>query len=345
MNFANIHATLSPKSYLSRLFFSVVGLGLLVPFALYAKMGLVRYPIGRSYYGVPQRQTLEIRIEGDTREGLGAVIQNLKPVLLLANATGAVITSRYKFSAHGYRLNKFIRFGTFILQERIKCNTSRTIHSVLNRIINECNTFPYHELPRLFTKCNMIVVTNYPMHPRPCIRLTAPLIRAATRFPAEKAVREDVCILRRGGDVEKWIMSGKHNQWALDYVRMVPILDNVRRKGARIVLVTETSEEDFVRKKFRPHIISNKEPLPVVVGRLNSCRCLFVSSCSSFAITMVQISAPPHVIYTENHPGFNFTHRPYPYNEFGERAHSVLEDPIHLANLCLPPRKPLSGSR
>lgn len=324
--------TMSPRRY-----FAVLGLAFLVPFALHVQLGLTFHRVHR----VPQRETLEIRLDGDSiiREGLGAVVQGLKPVLLLANAAGAVITAHDKISGHGYHLNKYLRLGSFIQEDRIKCKVSRSISRLLDRIVTECDEFPYHHLLRLFDKCNMIVITKYLLHPRTCLQRTAPLVRAIARFSRRQAFPEDVCVLRRGGDVEKKIMSGENNIWALDNARIVPILDETRQRGARIVVITETKQEDVVRRRLRPHVLSNNEPLPVVVRRLNSCRCLFVSSGSSFAVTMVQISDPPHVIYTESRPGFNFSIEPYPYNEFGERAHSVLEDPIQIAELCIPRNK------
>lgn len=331
---------LNSKRQVTGLVIAVSVLALLVQFALHAQWGLLPHRLGyfRRRVVAPTNQ-LEIRLDGKSiiNEGLGAVVQGLKPVLLLANATGAVITAHDKISGHGYHLNKYIRLDPFIRGNRIKCAASKNISKLLNRIVTECNDFPYHELPHLFTGCNMIVITKYLVHPRTCLERTAPLVRAITRFKRAKTNRDSVCLLRRGGDVEDRILSGKNNVWALDNARMIPVLDKVRKRGARIVVITETRLEALVRKRFRPHILSNKEPIQIVVRRLDTCRCLFVSSGSSFAVTMVQVSSPTHVIYTESHSEFKFSVTPYPYDEFGERAHSVLEDATKLADLCVSP--------
>ena len=190
-------------------------LPVVIVLALLPSFGLHLYftPRRLDRFFVPSTTNLEIRLEGKSilNEGLGAIVQGLKPVLLLANATGAVITAHDKILGHGYHLKKYLRLSSFIRGNRILCNASRSISNLLHRIVNECERFPYHELPRIFTNCNMIVVTKYLVHPRPCLFRTAPLVRAMMRFSRKKTKRNDICVLRRGGDVEKKIMKGFSN--------------------------------------------------------------------------------------------------------------------------------------
>lgn len=292
-------------------------------------------------------RTLEIRLVEDAlrTEGLGAVLSGLKPVLLLAHTTGAVITARNIDSgSHGYKLRKYLRLKDPLKGARITCNLSESMTAgLLSRIVAECERFDYTIIAAygVFTNCDTLIVRRYLLHPRTCVAHTAALARAFSRLhprkERERSVdRTDVCILRRGGDVERRIVNGLGNMWAIDEARTLPLLKRMRKRGRRIVLVTETTREALVLARYRPDILSNSDHLRVVVRILTRCRCMFVSAGSSFAATMVQLTQPKYVVYTVSRPGFSFNVTPYNYSEFGRQALSIIEQPDRILTKCAP---------
>ena len=148
------------------------------------------------------------------------------------------------------------------------------------------------------------------------------------------------------GDVERKIRQGKGNQWAIDERRTIPIINGVRKRlkdgnknnngvPVNFVVSTETEFEDEVRRVYRPDILSNKEPLEMVVNILGNCRCLFISSGSSFAVSIVQIVQPDYIVFSESSVGFQFDAPRYQFEEFGERAISIVQ-PVSYTHLTLP---------
>lgn len=283
---------------------------------------------------------LEIRLVGPAvrNEGIGAVLAGLKPVLLLANYTGAVITMRDKSSGHGYSLRRYLNFLVPLGGSRVICDQlADPIHVLLDRIANECDRFNSSVLSDLgvFNECNTLLVDRYLSHPRPCIAYSAPLIRAATKFNIDPhAEKTDVCLMRRGGDVEDRIRAGEGNMWALDEPRTKPIMEAVKAAGAKIVVVTETKREDEVRNVYDPDVLSNKEDLDKVVAHLQKCRCTFIAAASSFAAAMMQVTMPEHIIYTESRDGFEYETQPYPYGEYGDRAIPLGRGTDAIVELC-----------
>lgn len=284
---------------------------------------------------------LEIRLSKDAikTEGIGAVLSGIKGALLLSNYTGAALTMNDKSSGHGYNLKKYLRLGSPLWIHRIPCNLTKGISQILNSIVESCEQFDYSELESfgVFNNCNMVTVEKYLNHPRSCLKHTQDLVRDATNFRLpDNGMREDICVLRRGGDVENKILNEEGNMWAIDENKTIPILREASKRGRRIVLVTETSLQSQIEQIYQPHVFSNRESLDQVVSRISQCRCSFVASASSFAMAMMQITQPEYIVYTENRDGFSFETKPYAYEEYGPNAVSLLNGTEAIADLCAP---------
>lgn len=307
--------------------------------AMVATNGLHRFvPLPQLSIGSPP---LEIRLSKDAikTEGIGAVLSGMKAALLLSNYTGAALTMEDKSSGHGYKLKKYIRLGNPLSTHRIPCNLTKDISQILKNIVESCEQFDYSELESfgVFNDCNLVTVQAYLNHPRSCLKHTQDLVRDATHFRLpDNGIREDICVLRRGGDVENKILKGEGNMWAIDENKTIPILREASRRGRRIVLVTETGRQSQVEQTYQPHVFSNRESLDQVVSRISRCRCSFVASASSFATAMMQITQPEYIVYTESRDGFSFETEPYAYEEYGPNAVSLLKGIKAIADLCAP---------
>lgn len=263
------------------------------------------------------------------QEGIGAVLSGLKPVAMFANYTSALITTSDKRSGHSYRISKYIRVHRSCIpkRRRVACDLSRPIEHILSQMVQQCHKFNFSLLETygVFRNCNYVAVSGFLGHPRTCVKHTQHLINNLTNWRASTAERNDVCVLRRGGDVERRIMNGEGNMWAIDEQKTVPILRQLSRQGANIVLSTETHMKN-IRSLYHADVYSNRERLDVVVQRLSLCRCLFISVSSSFAAAMVQITQPTFIVHTQSRDGFKFDVEPYNYSEYGANALSVLNE-------------------
>lgn len=288
--------------------------------------------------------TPEIRLSNGAirTEGIGAVLSGIKSVLLLANATGAVVTANKIQSGHGYPLSKFIRFLKPRSWFRVVCKPTVDVNELCERIVSECANFSFDMLSQfgIFENCNTLVVQRYLSHPRKCLVHSAALVRSATVFHIPTTVkRTATCILRRGGDVEQIIEQGKGNMWAIDEQYTLPIIRTLKHThNATIVVITETTRKDELQKKYHANTLSNRESLWHVVNHLTQCRCTFISAGSSFASAMMQIAPPDYIIHTVDAPDFSFAGvAPYAYEEYGDRAVSVRENASKIVTLCIPP--------
>ncbi|PXF48021.1 hypothetical protein BWQ96_02212 [Gracilariopsis chorda] len=273
-------------------------------------------------------------------EGIGAVLSGLKPILMLANYTNAKITMHDNFTGHGYNMTEYLRLEKpFEPHQRIPCKLNLNLRKFLVNVVEHCHNFrPEHLKPlRLFERCNSISVNKYIAHPRMCVKHTQDLARDFTKFQLRSNVRKDnLCVLRRGGDIEDIIRSGQGNMHAIDEQLTIPILRKAAGRGRRIVLATETRYEQEVSDLYRPHIFSNNESLPVVVSLLETCRCLFVSSGSAFAAAMMQLARPTYLVYTSSRPGFSFDAQWYHFDEYGEQAIDVTSGKDYVVERCAP---------
>lgn len=274
------------------------------------------------------------------REGIGAVVSNLKAVLYLANETGASVTGHNVRSQHGYRIREFVNLGK-PLHNRTECEIKGDMNLILRQISEECETFDFGSLAEIgfFKNCNTVVIPALePIHPRTCIKKTMPFVhqflRLELNFSTDISEYKDICVARRGGDMEKRIKSGGAQQSAIDEKYTLPILSHLKEKGSRIVLVTQTTNEEEVIQKYQPDIFSNNEDLHVTFQRLSRCRCLFISSGTSFALFLVYITNPHYIVYTESAPDFRFLYPAYEYKEFGNRAISVRSNNETLLKRC-----------
>lgn len=315
-----------------------------------AATGLTSNKSAASSPSFPQDIQIHISDEAIKGEGVGAVISGLKGVLMLANYTGAAVTMHDKTSGHGYPLSRYLRFSKVpgrlseksSLAERVVCKITGGADKLFARMTKECEQFDYSSLRDLgvFRNCNTVIPQRYLNHPRTCLHQTAELVRKFTRFdmPPAGTVKNDICVLRRGGDVETKILKGKGNMWAIDKKKTLPVLQALRRLGANITLVTETRQNVAkLGRLYSADVVSNKEPLRVVMTRLSRCRCLFVSGGSSFAAAVVQITDPTYAVYTESRLMFSFRGvAGYAYEEFGPRAVSVLSGREKLVRVCAP---------
>lgn len=284
---------------------------------------------------------LEIRLHNTAviTEGIGAVLSGLKPVLLLQNHTKATVTLPPTRSGHGYLLQKYIRFKPPIKRNRIYCKISaRQVSLLLAKILNSCRELDGQLIQSygVFNNCNTLNVTEYLNHPRHCVSYTSSLVRRFTTFDLPRVTKfhkRDICVLRRGGDVEGKILEGKGNQWAIDEEKTLPILRKLSGKKQRIILVTETKFSG-VEQKYSADVFSNNEDLYKVVSLLTHCRCLFLSPATSFQVSIAQITRPSYMIHMESRKGFEFTTVPYNYSEFAERAVSILSGEENIVRLC-----------
>lgn len=283
---------------------------------------------------------LEIRLESRAfiGEGIGASLSGLKPVLLIANATGAAITATGEPNSghHGYKLRKFISLGQPIRSPRrrfCKIDSQRLIWAVNDA----CERFDYTAVRKMFKSCEIIRVKKYLNHPRSCVAQTAPLVRGIFRHRLlENPIRNNLCVLRRGGDVEERIEKGEGNHWGIDTKLTLPILAVGRQYLMEIVVITETYTPLKLRMQYgHPLTLSNKEPLQRVHERLSHCRCLFGSSGSSFAAAMVQLSNPPTFIYTVNHKGYEFKVKPYNFSDYGNQAIPITTPRHEIIRRCV----------
>lgn len=284
---------------------------------------------------------LEIRLSKGAirKEGMGAVLSGMKGVLLIANATGAIVTAEDQDSGHGYTLSEYIHFSTPFPLSRKVCTPSVQPKVLSNRVLSECQLFNFSTLPSLgvFDDCDTLEFTEYLSHPRTCLAHSAQLVQRATKFQIPSVtVRKAICILRRGGDVERRIMEGKGNMWAIDEKYTLPILRKLRDlANVEVRLITETSKPTEVTSKYKPNVFSNKESLRKVVNHLVGCRCTFISAGSSFASSMMQIAPPDYIIYTVDANDFSFKGvMPYAYDEYGQYAISIRENATRIVELC-----------
>lgn len=151
----------------------------------------------------PPRREIHLGASAFDNEGIGAVHSGLKIVLLLANYTGATITSPDHCSDHGYSFKRYLK----LLEptaKRVRCETPK-IDLVLQRPTSECEAFNYTTLSKydIFSKCNSVVVSQYLNHPPSCLNHSADLVRGITKFSKlPPQCRTNACVLQRGGDVE-----------------------------------------------------------------------------------------------------------------------------------------------
>ncbi|CAN8064411.1 unnamed protein product [Agarophyton chilense] len=273
-------------------------------------------------------------------EGIGAVLSGLKPVLLLSQYTNARITMHDNFTGHGYNMSQYLQFGTpFPPWQRVPCNITFNMRKLLVRIVEQCEHFNLSELHqlRLFDKCNSISISKYIAHPRVCLKHTQNLVRSFTKFRnIDDTPKNHVCVLRRGGDIEHIILAGEGNKYAIDEQLTLPILHNVSRRGGKVALITETEHEQQLKALYKPHVFSNFDSLERVVSLLGRCRCTFVSSGSSFAAAMMQITRPSYIVYTSSREGFSFEERWYSFEEYGPSAIDVNSAPQHVVDKCAP---------
>ncbi|KAI0559952.1 hypothetical protein FGB62_130g158 [Gracilaria domingensis] len=274
-------------------------------------------------------------------EGIGAVLSGLKPILMLANVTGARITMNDNFTGHGYNMSRYLDIQQpFPDSMRVPCNVTFNVRKFLVDIVEECDSYDFTawlRRLRIFHGCNSLSVSKYIAHPRMCLKHTQDLVTSFTKFETRPQIeKNDVCVLRRGGDIEDIIRSGEGNKHAIDEELTVPILRQVKERGGKVVLVTETNYEDELRQLYEPHVFSNFEDLQTVVSRLESCRCTFVSSSSAFATAMLQITKPTYMVYTSSRPGFSFSDRWYHLDEFGRFAIDVTSDRQSIVESCAP---------
>lgn len=296
-----------------------------------------------STYFFNSKQTKEIRLDFVKMrfgaEGLGSMLSTLKSVLLLSNWTGATITGNPVVSGHGYSTSKYFNMAKPLKRGRIICNIpQRDISNLLKSIIGNCTKFPVSSLSFLFRNCNTLIVSSVPVHPRNCLKATAPLVRNFVKFnltQKHNVPKSDLCVLRRGGDVETKIRRGDGNVWAIDESRTILLIEQLKKKAVRIVLSTETNFADEIRKKYKVDLFSNREPLHRVVKVLSACRCLFVSAGSSFGVTIAQIVDPAYIVYAVNAQNFSFNIAPYNYaQEFGNRSISVRAPTDEIVEKC-----------
>lgn len=287
----------------------------------------------------------EIYVGKIIREGIGAVVSNFRPVLQLAHHTGAVIVGRDTRSPHGYQMAEYIKLGKSH-PNRKNCKLRGSIEEILINVSKHCGTFDVGSLEELgiFKNCNTVLIPILPpLKPSTCLKETIPLVynflQPKLRIAPKWNARNDVCVVKRGGDMEHRIAIGVANYTAIDEYHTLPILQLLKEKGARIVLITQTKREKDVLKKYNPDIFSNKEHLPMTFERLSKCRCLFIASGSSFAFLATIISSPTFIVHTEPAPDFQFRYPPYEYSEFGERAISVRRNRSEIVEKCFVQRK------
>lgn len=284
--------------------------------------------------GVPNQIVLDKR--SVPTEGIGAVLSNLKPVLLLAQNTNAIVTSSLPLeSGHGYSLRTYLRFLKPLPKSLTKlCNLTRSLDDILLEVAQQCQHFNFTVLASygVFDNCNTVISSQYLSHPRGCIKHTEDVVRRFTKFELVEKPKNDICVMRRGGDVESRILKGDGNMWAIDEKRTFPLLANLS-KSRTVVVITETNQAD-IREKYFADVFSNRESLPTVVAHLSGCRCMFVAGSSSFAASMVQITQPEYIIYTESRPGFEYKIAPYNFSEYGENAVPLRVAPRKIIELC-----------
>lgn len=286
-------------------------------------------------------RTLEIRLYRKTvhNEGLGGVLSALRGVLIIQNATGAVITMGGKNSlkalGHGYYLRDFLNIGFPLPGKRRFCKYGyKQAAEIIANAWKKCDMHNISRRDQLFRNCNTFRVFSPLGHPKSCAAYTAPMVRNLWRYPLEKPQSQtDICVLRRGGDLEHKLNFFGH-RYKIDLERTLPILEAARRNKKRIVLLTETNYPANILKLYRPNIFSNKEPLQVVLKRASRCKCLFASSGSSFAIAVAQISQPSTIIYTQPRTSWMFQN-PFLLSDFGERAIPVTVPIAKIIQRCL----------
>ena len=149
--------------------------------------------------------------------------------------------------------------------------------------------------------------------------------------PSKTNRKTDICVLRRGGDMEKRILHSAGNWAALDEKHMLPILAELKALKKRIVLVTETQFPELLKTKYNPDIFSNKESLNIVFQRLSNCHCLFLAA-SSFGALIANTMDPRYIVHTVNSSDFQFNSY-FAFREFGT-AISVRSDPRKIIKLC-----------
>lgn len=283
----------------------------------------------------------EIYVGKVIREGIGAVVSNFRPVLQLAHLTGAVIVGKDTRSSHGYQMTEYIKMGKRH-PNRKNCDLGENIYDVLINISKKCTNYDLNSLEELgvFKNCNTVIIPILPSSkPRTCLKETIPLVQnflqPSLQIAPMSNYRTDVCVVRRGGDMERRIASGIANYTAIDEKHTLPIIQSLKEMGARIVLITQTKTAQVVLQKYNPDIFSNQEHLPLTFKRLSNCRCLFISAGSSFALLATIISSPSFIVHTEPAPDFEFRFEPYAYHELGERAVSIRSNRSKIIEKCL----------
>lgn len=287
----------------------------------------------------------EIYVGKIVREGIGAVVSNFRPVLQLAHETGALIVGKDARSPHGYQLTEYIKMGKSH-PNRKNCKLTENIYDILINISKQCTKYDFNSLQGigLFNNCNTVIIPVLPtLKPRTCLKKTIPLVhnflQPILQIAPKSNSRTDVCVVRRGGDMEHRIAIGIANYTAIDELHTLPILQALKKMGAKIVLITQTKREKAVLQKYNPNIFSNQEPLPLAFGRLSNCRCMFIAAASSFAFLATIISSPSFIVHTVPRPDFEFRFQPYDYQEFGERAISIRSNSSKIVEKCLVPSK------
>lgn len=288
--------------------------------------------------------TLEIQIHGSaiwTWEGLGSIVARFRGVLIMANSTGAVITGAKwgKKSDHGYDARKFLRIGKPLPGPRRYCNiTQNSVVKAIQKAYRDCDMYDPNIARKMFENCNTLIVTQDITWAQTCAAYTAPLVRDFWRssLPKPKKKQRDVCVLRRGGDVEKGTKLVRGQLYDLNLNRTLPVLDAARRAGRRVVMITQTKKQPHWQGVYKPDLFLNDEPFDKVLERVAGCRCVFLASGSSFASLIVQLGQPGIGVFTHETQFWKFGGFPFfQLEDFGNQSISITAPISKIVNRCV----------
>lgn len=118
-----------------------------------------------------------------------------------------------------------------------------------------------------------------------CTAYTTPQVRALwVPKLSSPPVKRDICVLRRGGDLEHRLHTDYGIRYRIDINRTLPVLSAARAAGNRTVLITETKQPRKLMRVYKPDVLSNKERLEVVMRRLAMCKCVFHADGSRYVL-------------------------------------------------------------